>query len=431
MHVVVVGNGIAGVTAALAVRRLQPTWQVTLVSGESTHHYSRPALMYLFMGHMRYQDLKPYPDALWQEQRITLRRAWVTRLDLEGRRLELAEGAPIAWDRLLLATGSRPNLFGWPGQELPGVQGLYDLGDLARLGENVRGATRAVVVGGGLIGIELAEMLHSRGLHVTLLARERSYWDNVLPPEESALVTRLVRAAGFDLRLETELKEVVAGPDGRAAAVVTSRGERLDCSVVGLTAGVRPNVELARGTTLAVGRGLLVDRSLRTNVPDVFAAGDCAELVRPGERNLVQQVWYTGKQQGECVGRVIAGEACEHEPGIWFNSAKLLDLEYQTYGTVLPSPQPGETRLWWERPDGHGEIGLRLVVRDGAVTGFNALGLRLRHRVCERWIQERASPLHVLAHLEDAHFDPELFRRHEAEIVPTLLAQLDLTRSAA
>ena len=191
-------------------------------------------------------------------------------------------------------------------------------------------------------------MLHSRGIHVTFLVREASYWNGILPAEESAMVSTArssPTACGSSWR--PELKEVVDDGRGRACAVVTSKDERIDCEVVGLTTGVSPNVDLVRDSAVEVGRGVLVDRSLRTNVADVYAAGDCAEIVVPdADRNLIQQVWYTGKKQGEVVADVIAGEEREYDEGIWFNSAKFLDLEYQTYGRVnRKRPRRGEPLL--------------------------------------------------------------------------------------
>lgn len=426
VHVAIIGNGITGVSAALAIRERRPDWEITIVSGESTHHWSRPALMYVFMGHMRYQDTKPYEDSFWAAQRLELVRDWVTGIDVERKTLALHRRGELGWDKLLVATGSQSNKFGWPGQDLDGVQGLYDLMDLRKLYRNTEGCRDAVVVGGGLIGIELAEMLHSRGIHVTFLVRERSYWDNVLPPEESDLVNRLIREQGLDLRLETNLDRIEDDGRGRAGAVWTKEtGERIECQLVGLTAGVRPNVDLVRGSAIAVERGILVDDALRTNVPDVFAAGDCAEIVRPAvegnERNLIQQVWYTGRAQGRVAGAVIAGEETRYEPGIWFNSAKFFDLEYQTYGRV-GLDVPGEASLYWEHPNGR--HALRLVHVDGRIIGVNTMGLRHRHEVCERWIADQRPIAGVIDRLGDAHFDPELGRRFEPAIRAAFAAAL-------
>jgi NADPH-dependent 2,4-dienoyl-CoA reductase/sulfur reductase-like enzyme len=420
LHVAILGNGVTGVSAALRLRAKRPDWRITLVSGESTYHYSRPALMYVFMGHMRYQDTKPFEDSFWGEQRLELLRAWVTRIDLERKRLELHGKPPLAWDKLLIATGSKPNRFGWPGQDLDGVQGLWGLADLASLYASCARARAAVIVGGGLIGVELAEMLHSRGIAVTFLVRESSYWNNILPDEESAMVGREIRAHGVGLRLATQLARIEDDGRGRAAGVLTDQGERIPCQVVGLTAGVSPNLDVVQESGIRTGRGVLVDACLRTSVRDVWAAGDCAEIVRPGQKNLVQQVWYTGKQQGELAADVIAGEEQSYDPGVWFNSAKFFDLEYQVYGRVNQAV-PGEESLYWEHASGKQSV--RIVHVGGTVIGFNLMGVRWRHAVCERWIAEGRDLDHVLPRLGEAAFDPELFAHRGREIAAAFARQ--------
>lgn len=426
-RVVIIGNGVTGFTAALRLRDLRPDWQITMVSGESTYPFSRPALMYVFLGHMRYQDTKPHEDCLWREQHIELVRDWVKVIEPDRRRLTFASGMELSYDKLLLATGSRPNKFGWPGQDLKGVQSFYSLADLKGLYDAVPRTRRAVIVGGGLIGIELAEMLHSRGIAVTLLVREESYWNNVLPTEESAMVNRLIQKAHMDLRLSTQLKEIVDDGHGHVCAVVTNKGERIECQLVGLTAGVSPNVEVAKDSGVPVARGVLVDRTLRARVPGVWAAGDCAEIVdKDGERPLLQQVWYTGKMQAEVAADGMAGAPRTYDPGIWFNSAKFLDLEYQTYGRVNLKV-PGERNLYWEQPGGL--TSLRVVYTDAGVIGFNSMGMRLRHEVCERWIREQKSIADVLERLSDANFDPEFFARHERDIVRAFQPQVAAHRA--
>ncbi len=422
MRVAIIGNGVTGVAAALSVRRLKPDWEIAMISGESSFHYSRPALMYIFMGHMSYRDTKPYEDSFWKKNRIDLVRGWVSEIDTAAKRLIMHEKDPVVFDKLLIATGSRSNRFGWPGQDLEGVQGLYSLMDLRLLYENVKGAKSAVIVGGGLIGIELAEMLHSRNIHVTFLVREGSYWTNVLPIEESRMINRVITEQGIDLRLLTELREIVGNDSGRVWGVVTSKDEFIECQIVGLTAGVSPNIALAKASGIKTGRGILVDWSLRTDIPDVFAAGDCAEIVTGGEgRNLVQQVWYTGKNQGKIAGEVIAGHESRYDPGIWYNSAKFFDLEYQTYGTVRSAAVEGESNFYWEHSDGRRSI--RIVTKDGVVLGINVMGLRYRHRVCESWVAEKKSLDYVLDHLGDANFDPEFYRKCEAEIIREIRRQ--------
>ena len=403
MHVAILGNGVAGVTAALRLRQKRPAWRITLISGESTYHYSRPALMYVFMGHLSYADTKPFEDSSWAEQRIDLVRDWVVGIDVADRRLRLHRGTPIHYDQLLIATGSKPNTFGWPGEDLAGVQGLWGLVDLKLLYDNVRHAERAAIVGGGLIGIELAEMLHSRGLRVTFLVREETYWGGILPAEESAMVNEGIRAAGMELRLSTELARIEDDGRGRAGAVVTKGGERIACQLVGLTAGVSPNVDLVRDTPIRAGREDAGHARAQGAVHEHAAA-------EAGGENVINQVWYTGKMQGEVAADVLAGEERAYDPGIWFNSAKFLDLEYQTYGKV-GYRLPGEESLFWRHPAQRRSI--RIVHRGGRVAGFNLMGVRWRHAVCERWLAAPASVDEVLDHLEEASFEPELEARCE------------------
>jgi NADPH-dependent 2,4-dienoyl-CoA reductase/sulfur reductase-like enzyme len=423
MHVVIIGNGIAGVTAARGVRRRRPDARITVVSGESDHHWSRPALMYVYMGHMRFRDTQPYEAGFWRENRIDLVRGWVTSIDPEARRVELDGARVLAWDKLLIATGSQPNRFGWPGQDLDRVSGMYTLQDLEALERWSLGLKRAAIVGGGLIGVELAEMLHARGVHVTFLVREAAYWNNVLPQREAEIVGDVIRAAGVDLRLGTELVEIVDDGAGRAGAVIDSEGERLEVGYVGLTAGVRPQISAVEGSGIATARGVLVDRQLRTDRDGVYAAGDCAEIVTgEGERSRIEAVWYTGRAQGEIAAENLCGGAAEYRPGTWFNSAKFFDLEYMVYGDVPSAQQQGTEgapeSLFWEH--GSGRKSLRLVHRDGTLVGVNLLGLRFRHRVCEAWIDEGRSIEHVLGRLRDAAFDPEFTRWHGREIVAAM-----------
>jgi len=427
MHIVIIGNGIAGVSAAVRIRQLQPEWKITMISGESDYHYARPSLMHIYMGHMRYKDTKPYEDSFWGRNDIGLLRGWVAEVDTSAKRLIMYKGDPVYYDKLLIATGSKSNKFGLPGEDLKGVQGLYNLMDLRALYENSEGVKNAVIVGGGLIGIELAEMLHSRGIHVTFLVREDSYWDNVMPEEESGMINRAIEREGMELKLKTGLKEIKGVRGGFAAGVVTDIGEHIECGLVGLTAGVSPNIDLVKDHAIPTGRGVLVDRGFRTGIEDVYSAGDCAEIVMEGdERNLIQQVWYTGKSQGRAAGEAISGRDTVYDPGVWYNSAKFINLEYQTYGEVNNGQGTldieGEKNLYWEHEDQ--ARALRLVHNGERLVGVNVMGLRYRHRVCESWIKERRPIDYVLRNLKEANFDPEFFRKYETEIAGTFREQL-------
>ncbi len=423
-RIVIIGNGIAGITTARHVRK-RSNHDITIISAETDHHFSRPALMYIYMGHMKYEHTKPYEDWFWSENRLNLVRGFVETIDTDRKTLSLQGGRTIDYDKLVIATGSKSNKFGWKGQDLNGVQGLYSFQDLELMEANTRGLEhgkgKAVVVGGGLIGIEVAEMLHSRHIPVTMLVREPLYWSNILPKEEAELVGRHIRAQGIELRLSSELQEITSDENGRAKSVITKSGEEFPAQFVALTAGVSPNIDVVKTSKIATKRGVLVNEFLETNIPDVYAAGDCAELQFPDAdgqmKTKVEQLWYTGRMHGEALAQTLCGKRTKYERGIWFNSAKFFDIEYQTYGFVANSVRDGETHFYWENSDG--DKCMRIVYRNGsrAVTGMNAFGIRQRQAVWQRWIADELPIDEVIEHLGEANFDPEFFKEYEAEIV--------------
>lgn len=402
MHVVIVGNGIAGVTAARHVRKADAGARITVVSDEAADPFARTALMYVYMGVLTRDHTHLYERRFWAENRIDRLGDRALALDPARHETTLRDGGVLSYDRLLVATGSTPVLPNWPGVHLDGVQGLYHLGDLDRMEAATRGVTEAVVVGGGLIGVELAEMLRTRGIAVAFLVREPTYLPRVFSAEESALVEAEIRRHGVDLRLGSEVARIEGG--GRAEAVVTAAGERLPAGFVGVGTGVRPNVGWLEGSGVETGCGVLVDATLAASVPDVFAAGDCAELrdPPPGVR-AVEPIWYTARLQGATAGLGLAGRPRAFDPGVFFNSAKFFDLEFQVYGATAFPHGDAEADWWWT----DGRRGLRVRHKAGVVLGVSALGVRLRQEVCAQWIREAWTLDAALADLKAARFDAE------------------------
>jgi len=332
--------------------------------------------------------------------------------------LHLNNNETVSYSKLVIAAGSKSNKFGWPGQDLPGVQGLYHLQDLELLEKNTEGINNAVIVGGGLIGIELAEMLHSRGIHVTFIIREEFYWDNIMPKEDARVITRHILEYGFDIRLNTNIKEILAGDNGRVRAITTDNGEEIKTLLVGLTPGVSPNIDLVKDSSIKTNRGVLVNDYLETNISDVYAAGDCAEIIVPdSDRNRFEQLWYTGKMQGEVLAKTILGERTIYERGVWFNSAKFLDIEYQTYGFVSNIKRDGEETFWWEHDDHKHAINIVYRSDDRVLVGINSYGIRLMHVVFDKWIGENRTIDYVLENLRTANFDPEFYKKYESDVI--------------
>lgn len=441
MHIAIIGNGISGITAARFIRKLSDH-RITVISSESKYFYSRTALMYIYMGHMRQRDTQPYEDWFWEKNKIDLVFDHVQAVDTATQTLKMRDGEPISYDRLIIATGSTPNKFGWKGQDLNGVGGLYTLQDLERVEQFSKNLQRAVIVGGGLIGIELAEMFHSRHIPVTMLVRESSYWSNALPPEESKMVGRHILENGIDLRLSSELQEILPDENGNARAIITKSGEEIACGFVGLTAGVRPNIGFLEGAGIETAKGILVNEYLETNIKGVYAIGDCAQMREPlTNRRPIEAIWYTGKMMGETVAYTICKVPTKYVPRLFFNSAKFIDIEYQVYGDVRSGSRTPEhhAQLYWEHPAGRKSIRLVYDKHNGQILGFNLMGVRYRHEVCEKWLNEGAHIETVLQNLSLANFDPEFYKTYERDIIAlyeqqtgqSLLSQLNYSPTTA
>jgi len=422
-NIVIIGNGISGVTAARHIRKLSDK-RIIIISAETDYFFSRTALMYVYMGHMKFEHTQPYENGFWKKNRIELVKGYITQVIPNEKKLLLDGAEPITYDKLIIATGSKSNKFGWPGQDLDGVQGLYSKQDLDLLEVNAPNkevCKRAVIVGGGLIGIELAEMLRTRDIPVTFLVREDSFWNGILPQGESQMINEHILEHHIDLRLDSSLKEIVADENGRVKSIIVEEtGEEIPCDLVGLTAGVTPNIDFLKDSGIKLGRGVKVNQFLETNIKDIYAIGDCAEQHEAiGNRRPIEAVWYTGRMMGETVAQTICENKMPYNPGHWFNSAKFMDIEYQTYGWVFSEQRKKEEEMHfhWRHPKEKICITIAFHKDSQQILGINTFGIRLRHEIFDRWLTEKRTIDYVMEHLADANFDPEFYKTYEKDIV--------------
>ena len=422
-HIVIIGNGISGVSAARHIRKNSDK-QITIVSAETKYFFSRTALMYIYMGHMKFEHTQPYENWFWDKNNINLKEGYVSSINTDKKILNFKDSSTLSFDKLIIATGSKPNKFGWPGQDLEGVMGMYhkqDLEKLEKYAPNNEVCKRAVIVGGGLIGIELAEMLRSRKIPVTFLVREDSFWNGVLPAQESEMINKHIKEHHIDLRLSTNLKEIKSDANGKVKSIIIEEtGEEIFCNVVGLTAGVTPNIDFLKDSGIETKKGVLVNRFLETNIKDIYAIGDCAEQHEAiGQRRNIEAVWYTGRMMGEVLAQTICGNKMAYNPGHWFNSAKFLDIEYQTYGWVFSerNKQENEAYFQWQHPKENICITISYDKNTHKFLGINTFGIRMRHEIFDKWLTENKSIEHVLEYLKNANFDPEFYNLYEKDIV--------------
>lgn len=415
--ILIIGNGISGVTAARYIRK-QSDEAITIISAESKYFFSRTALMYIYMGHMKFEHTQPYENHFWKKNRIDLLQARVESINSTDKKIILENGEILSFSKLIIATGSKPNKFGWKGQDANGVQGLYSKQDLELMETNSKGTDTAVIIGGGLIGIEMAEMLLSRNIKVHFLVREKCFWNGVLPDEDARFIMKhLQKHHGLEMHYGVELDEILT-ENNQVIGIKTKAGETITCQFVGLTIGVSPNIEFVKSSGIETNKGVIVNRFLETSAKDIYAIGDCAEFKDPiPGRRALEQVWYTGKFMGETVAKTIAQTRTEYTPGQWFNSAKFFDVEYQTYGNVPNNRKDDLENFIYQHPKD--EVLLHFVFNKVThqFVGINNYGIRLRHLLFNEWLNTNATIEEVLLDFKSANFDPEFFRKYEDDVI--------------
>jgi NADPH-dependent 2,4-dienoyl-CoA reductase/sulfur reductase-like enzyme len=421
VHHVIVGNSVAGIEAAIALRNRDAAARITVISAEHPHFFARTALMYVYCGQLSLADTEPYDRGLYERLRLDRVHDRVTAVDPARRSLTLANTPPIAYDTLLLAVGSVGRTLPGAPPDGPGLHRFVTLGDLEKLDRETKPGQSAAVIGGGLIGVEAAEILLHRGLSVRFLVREPWYFPMALDPREAAIVADHLRRHGLDVRLGAAVSAVTGPAPGGGGGVAggsppapgpwtleTGEGPLVVDHVVAAI-GVRPATDFLRGAVpLGESGAIVVDDALRTNIPGIWAAGDCAEVTWIDGRRAPEQLWYTARDQGRVAARSMLGDEVSYRRSTWYNSAKFFDVEYTTAGWIPPGdpPTPPGYRTWFQHAGGC--VTQRVVCKGERVVGFNGLGSRWNHEVFLRWIHERRPLPYVLEHMREATFDEEL-----------------------
>ncbi len=406
MHYVIIGNGVAGMNAANSLRSYDDESEITIISYESKHHFSRTALMYVFCGQLSEQCVEPFERDHYEKMGFKRIYDKVTKLDPNANKLYLAQGGTVSYDKLLIASGSIPAEFGWKGYDLDGVGHFVTWQNLQWLKEKAKTAKKAVVVGGGLIGIETVEILLLAGIDVTFLVREDYYWPIALDESESTIIAEHIRHHKVNLRLKTEFSEIL-GKDGKVIGVKTGEGEIIDCELVVIAVGVRPQTDWLKDSGVALDErgGIIADENLKTNYDNIYTAGDCASVMWFNKVRRPEQLWYTGRDQGKIAASNLFGMNKTYKRGIFYNSAKFFDIEYSTAGLVNFNLD-GEKNFFSQEKDTHYTVRITYL-EDDSVIGFNMLGRRWDHRILVNWIEEKRQLDWVLKHLHEALFDEE------------------------
>lgn len=384
---VIVGSGIAALSAAEAIRQAEPRATITVVGMEPAGFYSRPGLAYYLTEELPAQQL-----ALRTEQELAALRlerivGRATSLVPARHLLYLEDGRALRYDRLLLATGAASIPPDFPGAGLEGVMHLDGLADAEGLVQRIGSTRAAVVVGGGSTALELVEGFAARGLETHYLMRGERYWAKVLDRVESAIVEARLLAGGVHLYRHTGIREVL-GQDGRVAGVSTTTGHHLPAEIVAVAVGVRPRLALAQGAGLTLDRGIVTSECLETSAADVYAAGDVAQVYDPVTRTAqLDTLWASAQAQGRIAGLNMAGLRLAYRTRPALNVTRLGGITTTIVGTVGAGDDPdlltltrGQSERWLTDPEAWSVGGarrgqrLRVVVSGRAIVGAVIMG---------------------------------------------------------
>jgi len=311
VSMVIVGSGMAGGGAARTLREAGYEGRVLLIGNEPGVPFGRPPLSKTYL--RSEEDLSGWlvePPDWYEHNHVELVRATATRIDTQGHRVELDSGGAVEYSKLLIATGGRNRRFEVPGIELPGIFQLRTVADCEAIKQAAPPGARAVVVGMGFIGCEVAASLRRLGLMVTAVWPGTAPLDSVLGPEIGEVMAGIHADEGVAL-IGHEAVERFEGA-GRVERAVTKGGRKIECDVAIVAVGIQPNVEVARDAGIAVDNGVLVDSLCRTSATDVLAAGDVANHLHPLFGRIRVEHFNNAEKQGAFAARSMLGSSAEY-----------------------------------------------------------------------------------------------------------------------
>jgi NAD(P)H-nitrite reductase large subunit len=366
----IIGNSAGGIAAAEAIREVDREGVLVIVSDEPYSAYSRPLISKYLASGDSLEKILFRPAGFYSQNNITaLLGKKVEYLEPERHLVGLEDGREIGWEKLLLATGGIPIVPKIKGVEKRGVFTFITLDDAKAINEFLDGVNKAVVIGGGLIGMSVSEALVKRGIKVTVVEMKERILNTILDEQASLLVEESLQQAGIRIVTDHTVEEVIG--EGIVRGVVLDSGEEVTADMVVVAIGVSPRVELVVGTEIGVNRGIVVDRHMATSYPDVYSCGDAAEAYDfvYGTNRLIP-IWPNAYMGGRVAGYNMAGIQTEYPGGTAMNSLNYFGLAIATAGIVYPPDEPSYEVL--SQQDAH--CYKKVVLRDNQVVGMLFFG---------------------------------------------------------
>jgi pSer/pThr/pTyr-binding forkhead associated (FHA) protein/NADPH-dependent 2,4-dienoyl-CoA reductase/sulfur reductase-like enzyme len=413
----IIGNGIAGVTAAEVLRSEDSSARIGVIADDPFPVYYRPALKDYLAGRVQEDKLWARSTSFYQDQNVLFLPDRVAMIQPRLHSVQLQSGKQVSYSKLLLASGASPARLTCPGVDLHGVWTLRTISDYQEILQHLNAVRRVVVSGSGTLALESVETLRHRGFQVTHLVRRTTVWSEVLDATASDLVLQQERRDGVDVRLEEEIAEIT-GTRGEVSGVITKGGQRIPCEMVLIAIGVTPNIDFIRASGIACWRGVRVNPAMQTNAPDIYAAGDVLEITDPlSGRTRVLGQWFPAIQQARAaaysmldllesettVDRNSQSGQSEQPPAAgkfsfanFYNATILYGLDFASAGLTNVGTGDGFQELV---ADPQPRVYRKVLLKDGIAVGALALGDRKQVLSLKRAIDYRINLTPVVRRL--------------------------------
>jgi nitrite reductase (NADH) large subunit len=396
MRVIIVGNGLAGTIAAKILRELDKNVEVDIFTEEKYHYYPRPNLIEFLAGTLSYEKIFAFPDKWYTEQNINVQlEKSVTRISPDSKEVEIFGGEREKYEFLILASGSLAFVPPIKGAEKEGVFTLRTLDDAFELIDYIKSQRRVTVIGGGLLGLETARALKSRGAEVEVV----EFFDHLLPrqldEQGASLLKSQIEKMGIGIHLGLASEEVLG--QERVAGLRFKGGQEIETDVALVAAGVRPNIRIAQDAGLETDRGLIVNDYLQSSRPEILAAGDVTQ-----HAGRIHGTIPASFNQARIAAQNVMSQKQKYEGTIPSNTLKVVGLDLTSVGTVNPEDESYEEFRKKNLDQG---VYKKIVVRNGEVCGLVCIGTKKGVSEISRLISQKANVEKWKESLLDDDFD--------------------------
>ena len=365
MKIAIVGNGICGTTAAKSISENSPGAKISIFTDEEYNYYPRPLLDRLLAETMDLNQLFPYNDEWYKKRGIEVSlKNKVLDIDLSSKKLKTEKDGWQDFDRVLLTTGASPFVPPIEGINAREVFTYRNISDVLKIRVFARGKRRAVVIGGGLLGLETAKALTDRGLKVTIVEHNSRLLPRQLDDEGGQILKSIIEKSNIEVVLQVTCDRILA--EGAKTCLLTKQIGKLEADLFVVSAGVRSNIELARNCGIGIGKGITVDKYMKTSCENIYAAGDCAEF-----NGTVYGIIPAAIDQGLAAASNIIDKQFEYKGTTFQATLKVMGIDLTSIGTVNPEGEGYETVC---RKDASKSIYRKCVIKDGKLVGAILLG---------------------------------------------------------